>query len=49
MRNYLRTYIWIFFILLFIIMAIYFVFREDKTLKEDLYKEGYSIDTIMQI
>lgn len=49
MRNYLRTYIWVFFILLFVIMAIYFLFWKDSTLRNNIYKEGYAIDTIMQV
>lgn len=49
MRNYIRIYMWIFFILLFIIIVVFFVFRQDKTLRNDLYRQGEEIDTTMQV
>lgn len=49
MRNYFKIYMWIFLILLIIIFAVFLLFKEDKTMRDDLYRQGEEIDKTMQV
>lgn len=49
MRRYIKVYLWVFFILLFITMTVFFIFKEDTALRDDIYDEAVEIDTILEI
>lgn len=49
MRNYVKVYMWVFFVLLFITMAVFFLFKEDTALRDGIYEEAVEVDTMLEI